>query len=147
MTYIDYEKYLKIDGQRFRRQTTNTILNGRALPFTYGFVGISNFVYPNFPSFGFESRPIEYHERYPEPVCQVNEVYQACGSKCILGCRYANTTAAITISRKECDKSYCLAGCFCETGLVRHQSKCIAASECPIQKCQPNEKYVSFKMD
>lgn len=141
VTYIDYEEYLKNYGQRFRRQTTNTISNGRAS------VGIHNFVYPNFSSFGFESRPIEYHERYQEPVCPVNEVYQACGSKCILGCRYANTTAAITISHEECGKSYCLAGCFCETGLVRHQSKCIPASECPIQKCQQNEKYVSFKMD
>lgn len=84
---------------------------------------------------------------YQELVCPLNEVYQACGSKCVLGCRFANTTAGITISRQECNKSDCLAGCFCENGLVRHQSKCIPASECPIRKCQQNEIYVRFKED
>lgn len=120
VTYIDYEKFLKNDGnQRYRRHATKANFNERA----------------------------EYHERYQEPVCPVNEIYQACGSKCVLGCRYANTTEGIKISRNECDKSDCLAGCFCENGLVRHRSKCILASECPIRKCQQNEIYVRFKMD
>lgn len=148
VTYIDYKKYLKNDGdQRFRRHATNTILDERALTPTNEFVGMPNFVYSNFPPSGFELRPFEHREHYQKPVCPVNEVYQTCGSKCVLGCRFANTTAGITVSQKECDISDCLAGCFCESGLVRHQSKCIPATKCPIRKCQQNEIYVSFKMD
>lgn len=76
----------------------------------------------------------------------VSEVYQKCGNKCVLGCRYASLTSGITLSKHDCEKNDCVEGCFCKTGLVRHQSKCIPASECPIRKCQKNEVYVSVKI-
>lgn len=83
-----------------------------------------------------------------EKVCAdpKNEVYQECGSKCVLGCRYAATSSgvSITISKHDCEKNDCVEGCFCKTGLVRHQTKCIPASECPVRKCNPRfEVYVS----
>ena len=51
----------------------------------------------------------------------VNEVYQKCGGKCVLGCRYAATSAGIslTISKHECEENDCVEGCFCKMGLVR----------------------------
>lgn len=73
----------------------------------------------------------------------VNEVYQQCGNKCVLGCRYASLTSGITLAKHDCEKNDCVEGCFCKTGLVRHQAKCIPAAECPIRKCQKNEVYVS----
>lgn len=79
-----------------------------------------------------------------------HEVYQDCGRKCVLGCRYAtasSSNSAISIGKHECDKldSNCVEGCFCKTGLVRHQSKCIPARECPIRKCHRDEVYVSLR--
>lgn len=84
-------------------------------------------------------------EQKPNIVCvdPVNEVYQKCGSKCVLGCRYATSSVGITISKNDCDKNDCVEGCFCKTGLVRHQDKCILPQECPIRKCSKNEVYVS----
>lgn len=72
-------------------------------------------------------------------------MYQSCGSKCVLGCRYAATTSTtVSISKYECEKNDCVEGCFCKTGLVRHQTKCIPAAECPVRKCNNrNEVYVS----
>lgn len=72
-----------------------------------------------------------------------NEVYQKCGNKCVLGCRYATSSTGITLAKHDCEKNDCVEGCFCKTGLVRHQNKCIPASECPIRKCIKNEVYVS----
>lgn len=77
----------------------------------------------------------------------VNEVYQSCGNKCVLGCRYSSTSsviAGITLPKFDCDKNDCVEGCFCKHGLVRHQNKCIPASECPIRKCNRYEIYVSY---
>lgn len=74
-----------------------------------------------------------------------NEVYQSCGNKCVLGCRYASTSSGITISKHDCEKNDCVEGCFCKTGLVRHQSKCIQPDECPVRKCNHRyEVYVSY---
>lgn len=73
----------------------------------------------------------------------MNEVYQKCGNKCVLGCRYATSSAGITISKQECEQNDCVDGCFCKAGLVRHQNKCIPQSECPIRKCSKNEVHVS----
>lgn len=119
MAYIDYEKYLENESQHFqiRKTTTTTTTTTTATPI------------------------------YEEPTCAdpENEVYQACGNKCVLGCRFANTTEDIVTSKKVCDKNVCVAGCFCKAGLVRHHSRCIPATECPIQKCQRDESYVSFK--
>lgn len=145
MTYINYEKYLKNGGQRFGRQVNITV-NGTGLPpFNFGPPP------PNFPPPDLGPGPFTenhqnfHHHQNDGPICAdpVNEVYQECGGKCVLGCRYASTTADITISKKDCDKNDCVAGCFCKTGLVRHQSKCIPATECPIRKCHRDEVYVS----
>lgn len=117
VTYIDYAKYLENESQHIQiRQTTTTTTT----------------VAPS----------------YAEPTCAdpVNEVYQACGNKCVFGCRYANTTADTAASKKDCDENVCVAGCFCKGGLVRHQSRCIPATECPIQKCHRYEVYVGFKL-
>lgn len=75
-----------------------------------------------------------------------NEVYQECGSKCVLGCRYATTSSgfSLTISKHDCEKNDCVEGCFCKTGLVRHQTQCIPALECPVRRCNHRyEVYVS----
>lgn len=83
------------------------------------------------------------HGPPPPSVCHdsKNEVYQQCGSKCVPGCRYAvASSSGITISKNECNKNDCVEGCFCKTGLVRHQTKCIPAIECPIRKCHNREE-------
>lgn len=91
----------------------------------------------------------EHHEHHEEShlMCAdpENEVYQECGGKCVLGCKYATTSPGITISKHDCEKNDCVEGCFCKTGLVRHQTKCIAATECPIRKCHRDEVYVSIE--
>lgn len=91
----------------------------------------------------------EHHEHEPSVgVCHdsKNEVYQQCGSKCVLGCRYAAASSSgISVSKNDCNKNDCVEGCFCKTGLVRHQTKCIPALECPIRKCHHrDEVYVSY---
>lgn len=123
---IDYERYQKhVQPKRIQRQTkklneTQSIKNG----IFWELLGIT----------------------MTNEVCAdaENEVYQMCGSKCVLGCRYATTSSGITLSKNDCEKNDCVEGCFCKTGLVRHQTKCIPASECPIRKCnQRYEVYVS----
>lgn len=162
MAYIDYEKYLDNEGQRFRRQVNVTVNDTAVPPPNFG---PPNFPLnelppnfgpppPNFPPPGLGPGPGSFPENHPNfqhhhhnegPICAdpVNEVYQECGGKCVLGCRYASISADITISKKDCDKNDCVPGCFCKTGLVRHQSKCIPATECPIRKCHRDEVYVS----
>lgn len=83
------------------------------------------------------------HEPPPPNVCHDphNEVFQQCGSKCVLGCRFAAASSAgVTVSKNECSKNDCVEGCFCKTGLVRHQTKCIPALECPIRKCNHRDE-------
>lgn len=60
-----------------------------------------------------------------------NEVYEKCGKKCMLGCRFDSSALKIAADKDECDKSDCIAGCFCKDGLIRHQDKCIPATDCP----------------
>lgn len=62
--------------------------------------------------------------------CAENEVFQECGSMCILGCRNASSSIGIMLSNDECEKTECVKGCFCNDGLVRHRDKCIAVTEC-----------------
>lgn len=161
MTYIDYEKYLENEGKRFQRQVNITVNDTAEPPPNFG-PPPPNFPLsdlspnfgppPNFPPPGLGSGPFpenhpnshhHHHHQHDGPICSdpVNEVYQECGGKCVLGCRYASSDN--TISKKDCDKNDCVAGCFCKTGLVRHQSKCIPATECPIRKCHRDEVYVS----
>lgn len=62
------------------------------------------------------------------------EEYRKCDNKCVLGCRHASSSSGITLSKADCVNSECIDGCFCRDGLIRHQNKCIPASECPIRK-------------
>lgn len=62
--------------------------------------------------------------------CAENEVYQECGSACVLGCRNASLAVGITLSSDECEETECVKGCFCKEGLVRHRDKCIPIAEC-----------------
>lgn len=85
-----------------------------------------------------------------KPICNDphNEVYQECGSKCVLGCRYASVSSgSVTFGKRECDTNDCVEGCFCKTGLVRHQNKCIPALECPIRKCHHRDEVYVSKSD
>lgn len=66
--------------------------------------------------------------------CAENEVFQECGAKCVLSCRYASSALGIALSKEECEKSECVKGCFCKEGLVRHGEKCIPATECTARK-------------
>lgn len=67
--------------------------------------------------------------------CSENEVYQKCGTKCVLSCRFASSAFGIILSKEECnEESECVQGCFCEDGLVRHGEKCIRAAECSARK-------------
>lgn len=135
VAYIDYEKHLKSEEDRFGRQTS----------------AMADYDSPlsDFSSSNLGSEPllpsVVVRNRKNLPVCAdpINEVYQKCGNKCVLGCRYAGTMSDTTISKNDCGKSDCMAGCFCKAGLVRHQSKCIPVAECPVRKCQRDEVYVS----
>lgn len=62
--------------------------------------------------------------------CGENEMYQECGTKCVLGCKNAASSAGITLSNDECKSTECVSGCFCKDGLVRHRDKCIQTVEC-----------------
>lgn len=135
LTYIDYEKHLKNEEDRFRSQSADT--NDFDQP-------LSDFSPPDLgsePFLSLEGRSQKQNRK----VCAdpINEVYQECGNQCVLGCRYTSTTFNLTIPKNDCGKSNCIAGCFCKAGLVRHQSKCIPVAECPIRICQRDEVYVS----
>lgn len=62
-----------------------------------------------------------------------NEEYRECGNKCVLSCRYATSPEDIAASEQDCDKSECVAGCYCKDGFVLYQDRCILAKECPNQ--------------
>lgn len=74
--------------------------------------------------------------------CSENEVFQGCGDKCILSCRFASSALRITLSKEECNKTECIKGCFCRDDFVRHGDKCIAATECSARK-QRSDKMLS----
>lgn len=63
-----------------------------------------------------------------------NEVYEKCGSKCVLGCRNSFTSLDIAVAKGDCEKASCVEGCFCKEGLVRNRGVCIPATECSIRK-------------
>lgn len=71
--------------------------------------------------------------------CSENEVYQECGSKCILSCRFASSALGITLSKEECNKNECVKACFCKDGFVRHADNCVAVSECSSRKGKSNK--------
>lgn len=136
---IDYKKYLEFQAnqsQRIERQMNQPPPGDFQRP-------------PDHPPFVDHPPPLHpllHHEPPNHYPCLDNEheVYQQCGSKCVLGCRYATSTSILSIGKHECDKNECVEGCFCKTGLVRHQSKCIPALECPIRKCHHRDEiYVS----
>lgn len=126
---IDYEKYMQLNNMRHSRQ----FLNGSSV--------LSDSEHSGPPSHG---HPAPKHPECHDPH---NEVFQDCGSKCVLGCRFASVSSgSLTVGKNECSKNDCVEGCFCKTGLVRHQTKCIPALECPIRKCNHrDEVYVSKK--
>lgn len=152
---IDYDQYQrKHYTLRGPRQATNQLSDDNlnsAMPLRD---------FPSQPDFSQPNHPFPVQVAYPAPNhqecdeddenCHVDvhkvcadperEVYQKCGSKCVLGCRYASTSSGITISKHDCEKNDCVEGCFCKTGLVRHQSKCIPALECPIRKCHNRDE-------
>lgn len=152
---IDYQKYLQYQANQSLRVEKQVQADEPPPPD----FGRPSFDEPHFdhPDDHHHPNP-PYHPPPPQPHPQqpshpfnktqcldsVNEVYQECGSKCVLGCRYSSSASVFTAGKHECDKNDCVEGCFCKTGLVRHQSKCIPALECPIRKCHHrDEVYVS----
>lgn len=71
--------------------------------------------------------------------CSENEVYQDCGKKCILSCRFASSALGISLSTDECEQTACVKGCFCKEGLVRHGDKCVAIAECSTRTDRSNK--------
>lgn len=71
--------------------------------------------------------------------CSANEVYQECGSKCVLSCRFVSSALGITRSKEECEQNECVKGCFCKDRFARHGEKCIAIAECSAQKERNNK--------
>lgn len=136
---VDYKKYMQENGLRLSRQYSDYGSNN----------GNYSLKSPNRSGCNDDddNSPCHQQEYTPFNVCHdtENEVFQECGSKCVLGCRYAAaSTSSVTIGKHECDKNDCVEGCFCKTGLVRHQNKCIPVLECPIRKCHHrDEVYVS----
>lgn len=76
--------------------------------------------------------------------CSENEVYQDCGSKCVLSCRFASSVLEIMRSKEECEQSVCVKGCFCKEGFARHGNKCVAIAECSVQK-ERNNKMLEYE--
>lgn len=156
VTFIDAEKYLEeFPHARGRRELKTDASVPNYAP---NFVHTSGPSYPTHPM----PSPSNHHGNHSQKfienngdddgehhhnVCAdpENEVYQKCGGKCVMGCRYATTSpGSISISKHDCDKNDCVEGCFCKTGLVRHQTRCIQPTECPIRKCHRDEVYVSI---
>lgn len=67
-------------------------------------------------------------------------MYQKCGTKCVLACRFDSKVLDVAATLTECDKNECVEGCFCKDGFVRDQGKCILPKECPVR----NNKSIEF---
>lgn len=63
-----------------------------------------------------------------------NQEYRMCGRKCVLSCRHDPVSWKFMISKRECDTTKCFDGCFCKSGFVLYQNKCVPANECPARK-------------
>lgn len=148
--FVDYTKYQQRAHRRARQLSNDTVSDINVTEPSFAGRNDPNYSdYPqhnNHPQNNFQHpQSSHYHLQQvhsPHHICAdpVNEVYQECGSKCVLGCRYTTLSAGITISKHDCEKNDCVEGCFCKTGLVRHQTKCIPASECPIRKCHHRDE-------
>ena len=58
--------------------------------------------------------------------CADGQVYNSCGSKCLLTCdNYQEPPVA-------CEQ-VCVEGCFCAEGLLEHNGSCVSPQECPVQ--------------
>ena len=56
--------------------------------------------------------------------CADGQVYNSCGSKCLLTCdNYQEPPVA-------CEQ-VCVEGCFCADGLLEHNGSCVSPQECP----------------
>ncbi|XP_065188681.1 zonadhesin-like isoform X3 [Sycon ciliatum] len=58
------------------------------------------------------------------PTCGANEAFSTCGSPCPETCE-GSPFACATV---------CEQGCFCTTGHVRHEGRCIERSACPVEE-------------
>lgn len=74
---------------------------------------------------------------YSEKLCKSNEQYQRCGDECEETCSYDRSSDKRPKSCNEQRK--CKRGCFCKSGLVRHEGECIAKRKCP-SKSECNSK-------
>lgn len=72
-----------------------------------------------------------------------NGVYQVCGKKCILSCRYNPAILDVAQTSNDCPNTECIEGCFCKVGFVRYRDKCILPKECP----QRSNKSIEFNTD
>ena len=58
--------------------------------------------------------------------CDHGKVYKSCGNPCEKSCRYLDYPRG-----QHCSIIDCVEGCFCETGMIEHNGKCIKEEECP----------------
>lgn len=109
---VDYEKYPH-PIVRIKRQTTNnTVSTSRD-----GYDGeLSDNCEPNCSE-----------QITPQNICADpdREVYQECGNKCVLACRYTSSSSSspsISFGKHECEKNDCVEGCFCKTGAIKYEN-------------------------
>ena len=68
-------------------------------------------------------------------VCGPNETYNNCGTACPDTCENYQDPGRICTEQ-------CVAGCFCEKGLVRNKlGKCVKPEQCSTQECGDHEHY------
>lgn len=71
--------------------------------------------------------------KFQECIGIENAVYQKCGKKCVLGCRFIPNISDLAVTLNDCEAAECIEGCFCKDGFVRLHDKCILPKECPVR--------------
>lgn len=62
-----------------------------------------------------------------------NAEYRKCEKKCVMACGSIPNISDFAVTVRECVKSACIEGCFCEPGFFRYEDKCILPEECPVR--------------
>lgn len=86
----------------------------------------------------------EYPEHLGDPCPEEHFVWNACGPRCYQTCAF-QPKSGDRLSRAVCEaanENNCHTGCFCESGYVRFNDKCVLPIDCPTRACiLSNEEY------
>lgn len=70
--------------------------------------------------------------------CGDHETYQECGPRCYQTCTFAPST--LRKPKAVCETG-CNPGCYCNSGYVRFNDRCVLPETCPARPCRLNEEW------